>query len=98
MSQNKSLEDQDMISRADTVVATNLDDEVIMMSVESGKYFHLDDIATDVWSKLEEPASFGDVVAHLCEIYDVKLDQCRAQTADLIQQLADLNVLQVARA
>ncbi len=97
MTLKQPVADKDVISRIDTFVATSLDGEVIMMSMETGQYIHLDDIATDVWSRVETPASFAEVVSTLCDLYDVGQEQCREQTAALVGRLADLGVLAIAR-
>lgn len=92
------LQDTDMVSRVETVVAADMDGETILMSVETGQYFHFDDVATDVWHGLERPRSVEELVAHLREIYDVSLDECRRDSVELITKLCDADVLRVARA
>jgi hypothetical protein len=91
------LQDTDIVSRVETIVATDMDGEVIMMSVESGQYFHFDDIATLVWHKVEQPCSIGEIIAHVREIYDVSAEECRRDLHALIIKLRDFKILNVAR-
>lgn len=98
MSSPPAFDDKDVVSRVDTVVATDMDGEIIMMSVETGRYFHLDDIATEVWHVLEEPRSIAEIIANLRNSYDVSEEQCRLDTFNLLATLCDNGVLKVARA
>lgn len=91
------LRDNDVISRVETVVATDMDGEVIMMSVESGRYFHLDDIATEVWRHLDQPRRVEEIVGQLREVYDVPVETCRSDAFTLISKLLDLNVLRIVQ-
>lgn len=98
MTAPRPLQDTDVIARVETIVATDMDGETIMMSVETGQYFHLDDIATTVWTEIEQPRNIDHIVSHLRKIYDVKADECRSDTLELIAKLRDLNVLRVIEA
>ena len=89
----RQLQANDLLARVDTIVATDMDGETMMMSVETGKYFHLDDIATSVWAELEQPRTLDQVVDQLQASYDVDADQCRNDTLELIEKLLEYNVL-----
>ena len=93
MSLNGFIEDNAVVTRVDTVITTDMDDEIIMMSVESGQYIHLDDIATEIWRKLEQPRSFGEIVSHLKSVYDVQHEDCQRDTIELVSKLLDCKVL-----
>lgn len=95
MNAPRPLQDTDHVARVETIVATDMDGETIMMSVETGQYFHLDDIATAVWAGLEQPHTIGEIVVHLQSIYDVDPAECRSDTIELIQKLRDNSVLRV---
>lgn len=95
MGQITSLADSDLVARMETVVTTDLDGEVIMMNVETGNYFHLDDIATDVWNLLDRPQTIDAVVSGLREIYDVSQEDCRRDVGKLVAELCEAGVLKV---
>lgn len=95
MSSVRPLLGDDIIARVETVVATEMDGEIIMMSVESGRYFHLDDIATEIWRNLDQPRSVEEIVGRLREVFDVPVDKCRMDTVTLISKLVEFNVLKV---
>jgi len=46
----------DTIHRDDTLLSAVIDGEVVLMSVEKGRYYALDAIASDIWELLIEAA------------------------------------------
>ncbi len=59
-----------VIARSPSVVTSVVDGEILMMSIEEGRYFGLDDVAGDVWERLATPRSFAELVGELEADYD----------------------------
>src|SRR5689334_15492577 len=49
----------------------HLDDQVIMINLETGAYFALEAAAADCWSALVAGAAFDDIVSDVVRRYDV---------------------------
>jgi hypothetical protein len=49
----------------------HLDDQVIMINLETGAYFALEATAADCWSALVGGAAFDDIVSYVVRRYDV---------------------------
>jgi coenzyme PQQ synthesis protein D (PqqD) len=71
------------ISRDPAVITTEVDGDVVMMSIERGLYFGLDDIGSDIWRRLETPRSFEELADELTASYDGD----RSQIIDDLRQL-----------
>jgi hypothetical protein len=54
-----------------------LDDQVIMINLETGAYYALELVAADCWVALVAGAGFDDIVSEVVRRYDV--DQARAE-------------------
>lgn len=67
-----------LVVRSDAVVSAPMGEDVAMMDMESGTYFVLAEVAASIWQRLSEPVRPAVLCAALTEIYDVPLDQCRA--------------------
>ena len=52
------------------ILTSEVDGELVMMDVDSGTYFNLDPIGTDIWRRLESPASISELCAALQRDYD----------------------------
>ena len=49
------------VVRSGSALSAKVDGEVVLMTVENGKYVGLDDVGTDVWERLEQPVSVRDL-------------------------------------
>lgn len=78
----------DTVSRAPKHLETEVDGNIILMSVEKGVYCGLDDIGSDVWRRLAQPMG----VAALCDALIVDYRGEREQiTADVLELLTALH-------
>jgi len=57
-----------------TVFAQEVDDEMIIMDVESENYFGLDAIGTQMWQILVEDSSLANLKKMILKMYNVKED------------------------
>jgi PqqD family protein of HPr-rel-A system len=73
----------------DSVVSAELDDEVILLNVETGIYFGLDAIGTEIWSALKQGPSEEDIFAQLLEAYEVEPEQLRQDILSFLDKLRE---------
>ena len=59
-------------------IAAEADGEVLMMHVESGNYFGLNEVASFIWNQLGEPKTVAELCAAVRAEFDVDEEQCRA--------------------
>jgi len=72
-----------------------IDDQTIMMDIEQGSYFGLNQMGTRIWALLAEPMVIGDLCDQLTEQFDVPGEQCERQVIDFLGSLLDRGLLQV---
>ena len=82
------ISETSVLARAENVIATEVDGEAIVMTVERGQCFGFDAIGTRIWSLLERPTRIGDVCATLLAEYDIDRETCREDVARLLSELA----------
>lgn len=70
------------------LLSSKIDEEVIIMGLQTDKYYGLDAIASRIWELLEEPRSLDELVLLLCEEYEVEEAVCREETLALLQEMA----------
>jgi hypothetical protein len=76
-----------VIARSASVVTSVVDGEVLMMSIEQGRYFSLNDVATEVWNRLETPLPFRALVDELAGAYDATPERVRADVESLLREM-----------
>ena len=75
------------IHRRTDCVTAMLEDELVMMSVDLGRYFGLNPTAGRVWELLEEPRTLDDLCNALQEEYEVAPEICRRELTELLEDL-----------
>ncbi|MGE0040491.1 MAG: PqqD family protein [Vicinamibacterales bacterium] len=68
------------------IVFRALGTEAIILNLESGVYFGLDEVGTQVWTLLLE-RDLGSTVAALAAMYDAPAEQIEADVLALVDQL-----------
>jgi coenzyme PQQ synthesis protein D (PqqD) len=85
-----------VISRSPSVLTAEVDGEVVMMSIEQGRYFGLDDIGSDVWKRLDQPCSFATLIDRLVADYDADRATIAADVEALLGRMAAQDVVRLA--
>jgi hypothetical protein len=80
---------------SDAVVGAELDGESVLLDVETGTYFGLDPVATDIWRLLRDAQSVDEICARLLDGYEVDPGELRA---DVVAFLALLEAKGLIRA
>ena len=76
-----------VISRVSDWVSARVEDEMIMMNVERGKYIGLTETGARIWDLLAEPRTAEDLCAALCEEYDIAAEQCRTEVDAFVAEM-----------
>ncbi len=89
----RALQLTDTVQQVKDQLGTEVDGEAVLMNIDTGKYYGLDGIGTDIWKRLEAPVTIADLCADLTEAYEgdsVEIEQdvlfllARLQEAELI--------------
>jgi hypothetical protein len=79
----------------DNVLDTDLDEETVMMDIEQGRYYGLNEVGTRIWSDLAEPVIINDLVVRLSADFKVPTAQCQSEVIAFLESLASRGLLQV---
>ena len=89
MSEQRTLADEARISRAEGLVASDVNGEAVILCIESGHFFHLNGIGSRIWDILEAPMTLAAICAAMRETFEVDADECRRDVAEFVQQIRD---------
>lgn len=76
------------------MVQSKIDDETVMMDINSGFYFGLNAVASVIWELLKEEHTLDQLVDKLMMEYEVSREQCLKETAQLLQQMLAHKVIE----
>lgn len=84
-----------VISQIEEIVASDIDGETVMMSIENGKYYGLDDIGSRIWELIEKPIKVSDLIDTLLERFDVDRETCEKDVLKFLNELDEDRILAV---
>jgi hypothetical protein len=90
-----TLTPKDRVRRVADVLDAEIDDQTVMMDIEKGSYFGLNQTGSGIWAMLAEPVIVGELCERLVEQFDVPREQCERQVIDFLGSLLDRGLLQV---
>jgi hypothetical protein len=91
-----SLNDRALVP--DAVITRELDGETILLNLDTGIYFGLDKVGTDVWRALRAAGTLGEALTQVQSEYDVDPAVLRADFLRLVGDLLAKGLLQRAAA
>jgi hypothetical protein len=92
----RQIGDATVISRSPSVLTAEVDGEIVMMSIEQGRYFGLDNIGSDIWKRIEPPCSFATLIDGLAAAYEADRATIAADVQNLLGRMAEQDVVRLA--
>jgi len=86
----------DRVVIPDAVVSRELEGETVVLNLETGIYFGLDEVATEMWKALQSAASLQDACDALRDAYDVDAAVLRDDLVRLVNEMAAKGLVQSA--
>jgi hypothetical protein len=77
-------------------ISCNLSGEIVILSVESGLYFGLDQVGARVWELIQQPRSVSEIVDLLIQEYDVDEQRCGHDVLELLDEMQRRQLIEVA--
>ncbi len=77
----------------DKFLLSEVDGETVLMNIESGHYFGLNDISTAIWNKIGSGKKISQVVDDLLEEFDIDRTTCEQDTLQCITGMANMQLV-----
>ena len=86
---------EERVSAHPQVVDTKLDDEVVLLHLESKKYFSLNRTGERIWQGLKEGLTLKEISQRLQKEFQVDPDQADKSVVDLVNELCQQKLVQI---
>ncbi|MGE3691695.1 MAG: HPr-rel-A system PqqD family peptide chaperone [Novosphingobium sp.] len=74
-------------------VETELDDETVVMQIDTGDFFSLTDSAKSIWSLIDGTRGKAELIEALCSQYGADRDVVAADVETFLGQLSEAGLL-----
>jgi len=91
----KKITTESRVSQHKDILASDIDDEKVMMSVEKGQYYGLNPVGSRVWDLIDTPVTVSSLIDVLLLKYDVDREFCERDVLAFLENLYNDGILQV---
>lgn len=82
-----------VMRRPNDVIAAQVEDVLLMMSIENGHYYGIKGVGPRVWELLEYPTTVDVIVERLLSEYDVTREHCTDEVVKFLGGLRERGLL-----
>ena len=90
------MTDQTKWKRRDDWVGTEVEGQLVMINVDSGRYVSLNASAAEAWRLLEQPLDRNQMVDGMTATFAVDRGTCERSVTDLIDRMRSLDLIDAA--
>jgi hypothetical protein len=76
------------------LISSVVDDEALILDLDTGNYFSLNPVATEIWTSLKNGHSIDDIATSLAEKYETDSTIVRNDIDELLRELTDAGLWQ----
>ena len=87
------LTEQTIIQRNNDILASDIDGEKVMMSIQQGEYYGLGKSGSFIWDNIEQPITIKDLADLITEKYEVSKAQCLNDIMPFLNDLAEKKLI-----
>lgn len=85
-----------VIIRNENIDDTDIDGEKVMMNIDRGQYYSMNEVAGMIWDMAEKEIEVEDIVNKLLDEYEVEKDICISSTLSFLERLYHEGLIKTA--
>lgn len=90
-----SLSSNSIVVAAKDQISRDLEGEAVILNINSGAYFGLENVGARIWSLIQEPRAVSDVRDIILDEYEVEFERCEQDLLTLLHGLAAKGLIDV---
>ena len=94
----RTIRGSSVVVAAKEQVSADLAGEAVILNMESGTYYSLNEVGARVWGLVGEPRTVDEIRDTILEEYEVEADHCERDVVALLEQLADAGLVEIREA
>ncbi len=81
-------------ANADLMMA-DLDGEAVLLNLQTGRYFGLNQVGTSIWAMITAPCTVADVIAGIQKDYDVPAEQLEKDVLAFLEAMEKRSLIHI---
>lgn len=91
----KKINLNSIILRNEDIDDTDLDGEKVMMNLDKGQYFMMNEVGSRIWEIVSEPKTVKEVMLALLNEYEVEREKCEKTVIEFLSELVKSDLIKV---
>jgi hypothetical protein len=96
MKREKEITLDTVIRRIENIDASDLNGEKVMMNLEKGQYFALNEVGSSIWDIIKVPLTIRGITEALLKEYDVDTLTCEQAVIRFIGKMSDAELINIS--
>ena len=84
-----------VITKNQEIDDTDLDGEKVMMNLDKGQYFMMNEVGSRIWELIEGNTPIVNIIAALTNEYDVDEETCESTVIEFLGRLKNADLIKV---
>ena len=93
MTEQTKLHRESVVTHSLDQVSCEVDGVVVLMSVENGEYYKLNDVSSRIWELVQTPISVGALCDKLIEEFEVEPAQCVEEVLSVLETMLERKLI-----
>lgn len=90
-----NIDFQSRVTIRPNVLFREIENESVLLNIETEYYFGLDEVGTQMWNTLVSSMSLQEAYDTLLELYDIDANQLKQDLLELITQLVNNQLIEI---
>lgn len=95
MNYTQTLKRTNVVAQEPGNVVSDMNGEIVMLSIQQGNYYNLGEMGGVIWSKINEPTLISKLIKDLTDEYDVSPLECEEQVMSFLDHLVKEHLITV---
>lgn len=93
INKNLGIRLNSIITRNLDIDATDLEGEVVMMNLDKGQYFMMNQVGSRIWEIIKEPSTVNNIINTLIGEFQVEKNQCKENVVEFLGKLKNADLI-----
>lgn len=76
---------------------SEIGDEAVILDLDSGVYYGLNDVGVDIWKLLQQPQTKESILKSLLEKYEVSVDLAGKDLESILKEMLSAGLIEIIR-
>jgi len=92
----KTIDVDSVVSRDPDIDAADLNGEIVMMNIDKGKYFALNEVGSRIWNMIVKPQKVGNIIDSLLTEYEIDRLTCESEVLEFLGRMYEAGLVNIA--